>query len=79
MTAFSTFVTAGHVFVVIAPEDNEEGIDYYLFRCVEAKQKLDHSVIDGEGLEYHVSAVVVIGTWLRRYSMKNPNLWLFED
>ena len=40
---------------------------------------MDHSVIDGEGLKYHVGAVVVIGTWLRRYSMKNPNLWLFKD
>ena len=36
-------------------------------------------VIDGEGLEYHIGAVVVTDTWLRRYSMKNPNLWLFED
>ena len=79
MTAFFTFVTAGHVFVVIAPEDNEEGTYYYLCHCVEAKQKLDHSVIDGEGLEYHVNAVVVIGTWLRQYPMKNPNLWLFKD
>ena len=48
-------------------------------RCVKAKQKLDHSVIDGEGLEYHISVMVVTSTWLRRYSMKNPNLWLFED
>ena len=65
MTAFCTFITTGHVFVVIAPGENEEGTDYYLCRCVEAKQKLDHSVIDGEGLEYHVRVVVVIGTWLR--------------
>ena len=40
---------------------------------------MDHSVIDGEGLEYHVGVVVVTDRWLRRYSMKNPNLWLFED
>ena len=79
MTTFCTFITAGHVFVVIALEDNEKGIDYYLCHCVQAKQNLDHSVIDGEGLEYHISALVVTGTWLRRYSMKNPNLWLFED
>ena len=45
-------VTVGHVFIVIAPEDNGEWTDYYLCHCVEAKQKLDHSVIDGEGLEY---------------------------
>ena len=23
--------------------------------------------------------MVVTGTWIRRYPMKNPNLWLFED
>ena len=40
---------------------------------------MDHLVIDGEGLEYLVGMVVVIGTWLRQYPMKNPNLWLFED
>ena len=79
MTAFCTFLTIGHVFVVIALEDNEEGIYYYLCLCVQAKQKLDHLVIDGEGLEYHIDAVVVTDIWLRKYSMKNPNLWLFED
>ena len=79
MTTFCTFITAGHIFVVIAPEDNEEGTYYYLCGCVQAKQKLDHSIIDGEGLEYHIGAVVLTDTWLRRYSMKNPNLWLFED
>ena len=65
MTTFCTFVTVGHVFVVIAPKDNEEGIDYYLSHCVQARQKLNHSVIDGEGLEYHAGAVVVTDTWLR--------------
>ena len=65
MIAFCTFFTASHVFVVITPEDNEEGTDYYLCHCVEAKQKLDHLVIDGEGLEYHVSMVVVTRIWLR--------------
>ena len=40
---------------------------------------MDYSVIDGEGLEYHIGAVVVTDTWLRQYSMKNPNLWLFKD
>ena len=48
MTAFCAFVTAGHFFTIIAPEDNEEGIDYYLCHCVEEKKKLDCSVIDGE-------------------------------
>ena len=79
MTTFCTFVTASHIFVVIAPEDNEEGKNYYLCHCIQAKQKLDHSVINGEGLEYHISVLVVTSTWLRQDSMINPNLWLFED
>ena len=65
MTVFCTFVTTGHVFAIIASEDNEEGTYYYLCHCVQNKKKLDHSVIYGEGLEYHISVVVVIGTWLR--------------
>ena len=79
MTIFCTFVTTSHVFSVIALEDNEEGKNCYLCRCVEAKKNLDHLVIDGEVLEYHVGAVVVTDTWLRWYCMKSPNLWLFED
>ena len=50
-----------------------------MYDCVKKKQKLDHLVIDGEALEYHVGVVFVTSTWLRQYSMKNPNLWLFED
>ena len=50
---------------IIAPKGNEEGIYYYLCPCFQAKQKLDHSVIDGEGLEYHMGVVVVTDTWLR--------------
>ena len=65
MIVFCTFVTVGHVFSIIAPKDNEEWIDYYLFHYVQSKQKLDHLVIDGEGVEYHISVVVVTGTWIR--------------
>ena len=59
MNAFCRFFTVDHVFVVIASKDNEEGTNYYLCHSVQAKQKLDHSVIDGEGLEYHIGVVVV--------------------
>ena len=79
MTVFCTFINAGHIFAIIAPEDNEEGTDYFLCHYVQAKQKLDHSVINGEGLEYHIGVLVVIDTLLKQYSMKNPNLWLFKD
>ena len=79
MASFCTFITIGHIFVVIALEDNEELTYYYLCHCVQDKQKLDHSVIDGEVLGYHISVVVITDTWLRQYSMKNLNLWLFKD
>ena len=65
MTAFCTFITTGHVFVFIAPKDNEEGTYYYLCHCVQANFFFDYSIIDGEGLEYHINVVVVTGTWLR--------------
>lgn len=75
----SHFIIAGHVYAVIAAEDNEEGTNYYLCRCVDAKKKLDGPVVDGENIEYPTGSVVVTGTWLRRYPVKKSNLWLFED
>ena len=66
MTAFCTFITIGHIFSIIASKDNEEGMDYYLCHFIQAKQKMDHSVIDGEGFEYHFSVMVVTDTWRRQ-------------
>ncbi|XP_057855945.1 uncharacterized protein LOC131065462 [Cryptomeria japonica] len=57
----------GHVYAVIADENNEEGTNYFLCRCIEAKKKLTSIVVDGEGIEYPIESVVVSGTWLRRY------------
>ncbi|KAH9290879.1 hypothetical protein KI387_034996, partial [Taxus chinensis] len=55
-----------HVFAVIATEDNEEGTDYFLCRCIEERKKLTSPIIDGEDIEYPTGSVVVTGTWLRR-------------
>ncbi|XP_059072923.1 uncharacterized protein LOC131873750 [Cryptomeria japonica] len=70
----------GHVYVVVAEENNEEGTNYYLCRCVEEpKRKLTTTIIDGDGIEYPIGPVVVTGTWLQRYPIKNFDVWLFED
>lgn len=68
---------ATHVYAVIAAEDNEEGVIYYLCHSMEQKGKLDGPMVDGENIEYHIGSVVVSGTWLRRYKLNKSNLWLF--
>lgn len=37
------------VFVVIAPPNNVEGVDYYLLRCTNIKCKLLESQVDSDG------------------------------
>ena len=63
----------GHVFAVIATKDNEEGTNYFLCRCIEERKKLTF-IIDGEDIEYPTGSVVVTGTWLRRYPLKNSSV-----
>lgn len=71
-------INLGHVYAVIIDEYNEEGIYYYLCHCIEAKNKLEAQVIDGENIEYHIGLVFVTRTWLRRYPIKNAPSWLFD-
>ena len=40
---------AGHVYVVISPEGNEEQTEYRLARCVETKHKLIEPQEDDDG------------------------------
>lgn len=72
-------IIVGNVYAFIEIEDNEEGTNYYLCCCVQAKKKLDGPMVDGENIEYPTGSIVVTGTWLRRYKLKKYNLWLFED
>ena len=67
------------MYAVVAEENNEEGTNYYLCHCVEPKRKLTTTIIDGEGIEYPIGFVVMTGTWLHRYPIKNSDVWLFED
>ena len=76
---YAAHINAGHVYAVIADEDNEEGTNYYLCRCVEEKKKLEAPIVDGENIEYPTGSVVLTGTWLRRYPHKSVKHWLFEE
>jgi hypothetical protein len=67
------------VYVVVAPEDNEEQTDYWLARCVQPKKKLICHEVDDDGFEYPIGSVVVVGTWLRKYLTRRNGLPAFED
>lgn len=55
-------LVTGYVYVVVAPECNEEGIDYLLAQCVETKYKLTHTRVDDDGFEYPIRSMVIVGT-----------------
>ena len=59
----------GDVFVVIADEDNEEKVDYYLLQCSRPKRKLLVDTIDDHSQSYDRHSVVVYG----RYYAQVPN------
>ncbi|XP_059067302.1 uncharacterized protein LOC131858197 [Cryptomeria japonica] len=75
----SVLVDSGHVYAIVAEENNEEGTNYFLCHYVEPKRKLTTTIVYGEGIEYPIGSVVMTGTWLRRYPIKNIDVWLFED
>jgi len=53
----------GDVFAVIAGEDNDEGVDYYLLQCNSIKSKLVDSIVDDYGIDYSRGDMVVKGTY----------------
>jgi len=44
----------GHVYAIVAPKGNEEGIGYWLARCVEKKYKLTQPQCDDDGFIYPI-------------------------
>ena len=73
------FIFARHVYVVVAPEGDEEETKYWLARCVERKHKLVYPRVDDDNFEYLTGLVVVVGTWLQKYLMRKNGLPTFED
>lgn len=67
------------MYTVVAEENNEKGTYYFLCHCIEPKRKLATTIIDEESIEYPIWSVVMTRTWLRRYPIKNYDVWLFED
>ena len=63
----------------MAPEGNEENIEYWLARCVERKHKLTSPRCDDDGFEYPTGSVVVVGTWLAKILSTRNGLGAYED
>ena len=51
----------GHIYVVVAPKNNEWGFDYWLAHCLEGKQNLLEPVIDDENIEFPTGSMVIKG------------------
>jgi hypothetical protein len=62
LVSFISIFFVGNVYVVVAPEGNEEETEYWLARYVERKHKLVHSRVDDDKFEYPIGFVVVFGT-----------------
>ena len=60
----SDLVEPGHIYAVVSLKDNEWGTDYWLERCIQAKQILNRSLIDDEGNEFPIGSMVVEGEYL---------------
>ena len=53
----------GDVYAVIAEEDNDEGVDYYLLRCTRPKCTLEDDTIDDYGFTFDRHSMVVYGRY----------------
>ena len=60
----SDLVQLGHVFALVAPQGNDEKLDYWLAHCVRGKKKLTQLITDDDGFTYSIGSMVVAGTWL---------------
>jgi hypothetical protein len=68
----------GDVFVVIAPPDNVENIDYYLLRCTTIKCKLLDSEIDSDGQDFERGSVILKGKYFKQVD-NNRTGYMFEE
>lgn len=59
----SDLLQLGHVFALVAPEGNDERLDYWLAHYVQGKQKLAQLMTDDDMFTYPIGSHVVVGTW----------------
>ena len=67
----------GHVYVCIAPNDNDEQTKSRITRCVEPKKKMSHQV-DDDYFHYQIGFFVVVGKSLHKYLTMRNDLLAFE-
>ena len=73
----SLFYCAGDVFVVIAPIDSDENVNYYLMRCTERKMKLLENYND-HGFPYDRGSIILKGYFFRQTNQSGDFVY-FED
>ena len=71
-------VCTGDIFVVVVDPENAEGVDYYLLRCTEPKNKLVESMIDGDGQEYPIGSIIIEGTYYQKIKIDKNGI-IFVD
>ena len=59
--SLSDALTPGDNFVVISEENNEEGVDFYILKCVVAKDLTSNEKIDAWGNKIEKNTYMVIG------------------
>ena len=75
----SDLLQPGHVFALVAPQENDDKSAYWLSHCVRGKQKLAQPITDDDGFTYPTGSMVVTGTWLWTYMLRRNEIPTFAD
>ena len=54
----------GKIYVVVSPNNNEWGSDYWLAHCLDGKQTILEPIKDDENIEFPTSSMVIKGDYL---------------
>ena len=57
----SNMVREGDVFIVIAPENNQEKVHYYLLQCIMSKSTFLQEYNDPSNYTYPIGSMVLMG------------------
>ena len=71
-------IKIGDVSTIIARENNEEGVEYYLLQCNSTKSKLLDNVLDDYGIDYSRGDMVVQGTYFVQVPSRAKRYLVFE-
>ena len=73
--SLSDALTPGDNFAVISEENNEEGVDFYILKCVVAKDLTSNNKIDAWGNKIEKNTYMVTGHWYKSLQANFYELW----